>query len=536
MPIINRSSDRKFPPCSRGDVSVLALSVLTVISIFIVVSVYGVLLVDDGYYYLQIAKNLSQGNGPTFDGINYTNGFHPLWQFALVPVLFIIRNLETAAVAATVLQTVFFAGAGFLLYRIILEVSSREWPGKVAALFFLLNFWLWSKGAVSGMETGILLFCFSMTLLMFSRLIQNKSGAVPLTVFLLLTIAARLDSLALAAGICLFLLLVRRYRDFFYVAVPSAAYLAVYMLVNRLYFGRFFPVSGYIKSASGTGLLKNFLASGNMEFLNHGSGNLTAFVTLAGRIPLPVAVVAIVAFLFILALFIKKSNTQVRGVVTAGFVYMTLILGYYSFMYESILDIYTYYWIPSVFTILLFMFLLIAGIGYKRVRAVLLWSLVAFLVLFNVVYASDRLSGFAFVYPDSERPLRHGVDFLNSSLDSGTIVGSWDAGYVGYYCDHTVVNLDGLVNNYEFQEILADQGLEAYLNMQNITCIANVDHFLGSREFLERMGGWTLVFEDSCPFPNPVSIFSVSSKGADYASRESRVFFVYSRDLQLEDI
>ena len=215
---------------------------------------------------------------------------------------------------------------------------------------------------------------------------------------------------------------------------------------------------------------------------------------------------------------------------------MILILGYYSFMYESILDIYTYYWIPSVFTILLFLFMFIAGISYKRIRAVLLWSLVALLVLFNVVYASDRLKGFAFVYPDSERPQRHGVDFLNSFFDDGTIVGSWDAGYVGYYCHHTVVNLDGLVNNYEFQEILADQGLEAYLDMQNITCIANVDHFLGSREFLERMGGWTLVFEDSCPFPNPVSIFSVSSKGADYASRASRIFFVYSRDLQPEDI
>ncbi len=497
----NNSSGRKFLPRSRGDVSVLALSILSVISIFIVVSVYGVLLVDDGYYYLQIANNLSQGNGPTFDGINYTNGFHPLWQFVLVPVFFIIRNLETVAVAATVLQTVFFAVAGFLLYRIIHEVSSREWPGRVAAFFFLFNFWLWSKGAVSGMETGILLFCFSMTLLMFARLIQNKNGTVPLTVFLLLTIAARLDSLALAAGICLFLLLVRRYRDLFHIAIPSAAYLAVYMLVNRLYFGRFFPVSGYIKSASGTGLLQNFLSSGNLGFFNHGSGNLTAFVTLSGRIPLSLSVVAIVVF-----------------------------------MYESILDIYTYYWIPSVFTILLFLFMFIAGISYKRIRGVLLWGLVALLVLFNVVYASDRLKGFAFVYPDSERPQRHGVDFLNSFFDDGTIVGSWDAGYVGYYCHHTVVNLDGLVNNYEFQEILADQGLEAYLDMQNITCIANVDHFLGSREFLERMGGWTLVFEDSCPFPNPVSIFSVSSKGADYASRASRIFFVYSRDLQPEDI
>ena len=43
-------------------------------------------LPDDGFYYLEIASRLSRGQGFTFDGINATNGFHPLWQFLLVPV------------------------------------------------------------------------------------------------------------------------------------------------------------------------------------------------------------------------------------------------------------------------------------------------------------------------------------------------------------------------------------------------------------------------------------------------------------------
>jgi len=144
------------------------------------------------------------------------------------------------------------------------------------------------------------------------------------------------------------------------------------------------------------------------------------------------------------------------------------------------------------------------------------------------VYAHDRLQSYSFVIPDSDRPERNAVNFLNT-LDDGTVVGSWDAGYVGYYCRHRVVNLDGLVNSYEYQVILNDKGLEGYLDLQNITCIANIDHFTGKRDLMERMTGWYLAFEDSSAFPNPISLFSVSVDESRYASHLLRVFFVYCR-------
>ncbi len=34
---------------------------------------------DDAYYYLGIARNIADGHGSTFDGLNPTNGYHPLW-------------------------------------------------------------------------------------------------------------------------------------------------------------------------------------------------------------------------------------------------------------------------------------------------------------------------------------------------------------------------------------------------------------------------------------------------------------------------
>ena len=35
---------------------------------------------DDAFYYFGIARNVAHGHGSTFDGINPTNGYHPLWQ------------------------------------------------------------------------------------------------------------------------------------------------------------------------------------------------------------------------------------------------------------------------------------------------------------------------------------------------------------------------------------------------------------------------------------------------------------------------
>jgi hypothetical protein len=39
---------------------------------------------DDAYFYLQIARNMAEGQGSTFDGIATTNGYHPVWMAVLV--------------------------------------------------------------------------------------------------------------------------------------------------------------------------------------------------------------------------------------------------------------------------------------------------------------------------------------------------------------------------------------------------------------------------------------------------------------------
>ena len=41
---------------------------------------------DDAFYYFGIARNVAHGHGSTFDGIDLTNGYHPLWMLMASPV------------------------------------------------------------------------------------------------------------------------------------------------------------------------------------------------------------------------------------------------------------------------------------------------------------------------------------------------------------------------------------------------------------------------------------------------------------------
>jgi hypothetical protein len=507
----------------------IGMSFAAFLAVTAIVFRYGLQMLDDGYYYLQTAWNLSRGLGFTFDGINQTNGFHPLWQVALVPVFWLIGSKATAAVVITLLQTALFAGAGLLIYRLVRELSGDPWMGLLGAALWLFDFWFWSKGALSGMETGLLVFMYGACLISFISLLRSGRGAWATGTLLALACAARLDTIALACGVFIVLLLARRGRQAWATLMPPAGFIAVYLVLNRILFGGAVPISGYIKTWNSRLLLEGLIRRGDLSIAGHALANLKELFSLGGRLPESAAMVLAAGLLAATALLIARARPPLREVAGVHASYMLLMLGYYSLMYDSLLAAYTYYWYPAIYGVLAIVVALVAGIGSRPARAACAAAMLTLLAGFDLVYGADRLQGYSFVIPWEERPDARGVEFLNDSLGEGAVIGCWDAGYVGYFCLHPVVNLDGLVNNYRFQRILGEQGLAAYLDTMGITHLANVDYFLGTREMIRDMLGWRLVFEDSSAFPNPVSIFSLSSGERQYAGQGIRAFYVFER-------
>lgn len=491
-------------------------------------AVWGTQLLDDGYYYLQVAWNISRGAGSTFDGIHSTNGYHPLWQLTLVPLHW-IASRSAAAVMAVVLQTIMFVSGGLVLFRLVRRAGGGARVGTVACGVWVLNFWLWGKGAMSGMETGLLLLLFGLSLDSMLRTLATDRGGWRLGGLLALAVAARLDAVALTVAVAAVLLGAGKRRRAMEAAIPTLGYLAVYLPVNLIAFGGATPVSGYVKSAAGRELLVRLFRRGDWALFGHAASNLRELVTLGGRLPQFAAALLAAAVLTAAVAIYRRAGAGLRALLVCTAVYGALLTGFYSLMYPSLLGAYTYYWLPLLFSVTAVVFAA-SGLPAGPWRAVLLWAAPALVLLFNAVYAADRLGSYSFVVPPSERPDAAGVEYLNS-LQGRVIVGSWDAGYLGYHCRHPVVNLDGLVAGYEYQRFLDEHGLARWVLREGITHLANVDYYSGKREFIEERLGWRSVFEDTVYMPRPVSLFSLSPSDLEYASRQLRIFYVYSGEV-----
>jgi hypothetical protein len=91
------------------------------------------------------------------------------------------------------------------------------------------------------------------------------------------------------------------------------------------------------------------------------------------------------------------------------------------------------------------------------------------------------LSGYQFLVEykpelDNYAPIRMQLGTeLSAELADDAIIGAWNAGVLGYFMDQPVVNLDGLVNDKAFREVLASGApLQGYLEDGGVTHL--VDH------------------------------------------------------------
>lgn len=113
---------------------------------------------DDAYYYFKVAQNISEGHGSTFDGINRTNGYHPLWLWINVPIFALARfDLILPLRVLLLVMSGLSAATAILLYRFIGKVFTPA-VGAIAAIY-----WAFSRDVLvqvyqQGLETGLAAF------------------------------------------------------------------------------------------------------------------------------------------------------------------------------------------------------------------------------------------------------------------------------------------------------------------------------------------------------------------------------------------
>lgn len=213
--------------------------------------------VDDFFFYLVVAKNLAFHGASTFNGLQTTNGYHPLW---LLTITLLYRILGTGLpffVALVTLIWLLVCGSYLAMRR---AQMSLDIGGNLGLALALLSITFMAVLARSGMEVGLALFFLS---LLWWRLAaqplerQTPAGAFVSGVIASAVVLSRLDTCLIVAvygALTLYRPSGNRRTALKQILWFSAALLpvAVYFLVNQIEFGTFLPVSGVVKNLKST--------------------------------------------------------------------------------------------------------------------------------------------------------------------------------------------------------------------------------------------------------------------------------------------
>lgn len=394
---------------------------------------------DDAYYYFQIGEQLADGHGSTFNGLDHTNGYHPLWQL-ICALPYLVGLSGVAAVRALLLlQLVVWAATLWIVAGIVGPKLSRVSTATVALLLALVagNPYVF-KIFVNGLESGVVALAYTGLI---AAVLQRNDRLV--MVWLVVAFLGRTDALFVVG--CLFLA-TWGWRRFIPVGVVAAAYL----LFNQIVFGNPLQVSGVIKRQSVT----------------------------AGRAftMLVIAAVALAIGVGSRRLASARFERTTTFLSTTGWfaAACVVLVGYYQ-----VLSVEVYLWYYAPVALYLFMLLLHAatdfaegvvaeGQSLRTVQAILVLPFVAGFIFSTRQITDPQLRSL-------QEGDRAAALWVRDNSAPGTVIASWDAGIVGYFSERPLVNLDGVVNSFEWEEARhhAPEATAAFLRERDVRLIVN---------------------------------------------------------------
>lgn len=438
---------------------------------------------DDAMYYLKTAQNAAIGNGVSFDGINPTNGFHPLWFLMLVPVFKLIPQDVDLALHVILTMEVILT----LILLVLIYHTARIVGGRGAGILGVLLF-MWprfSNQMLNGMESGISLFLLVVAfyLLLRWRLLsrlQVSWADVAMGLILGLAVLARLDNVFLLLAIGLIVLWrfleIGRLQSIktgrriglltlklLGLMVPAVLLISAYLFWNLENFGHVIPISGRLKSSFPGAVFNSDIPLAYADFsLIVGLSTLLLGLFFAKNY---------IARYRAFAYFISKSEALT---VIAAFSLAVVFL--YSYILFFTKWAYSAYYFAAFLPVAFFGSALCFG-WLKRILPQVLkpHQLQAALAGFWLLLAAGVIAG---QYVSFQRK-RRGSEIIYSvaiwakeNLPSDAVIAMTNPGVFAYFSERTVINTDGLINNFEFQEYLKERRFWNYLHDKEVCYIA----------------------------------------------------------------
>jgi len=404
---------------------------------------------DDSFYYLKIAKNISEGYGSTFDQITITNGYHPLWLLILTP-LFSLINFIGLSSPEFLFRLVFFIHWLMALAIIFLLFRTTKILFEKLQLWIIVN--LISSLAVFvfirdvGMESMLTCLLFSAFLYQKSQEIKYLNNFLYKKFFLIILIVlTRLDyALFLATSLVIADLVSVKYSiklklKVTYFFIPISIYF-LFAAVNYLLFGSISTVASSIVSTFPQPRLLE-----NLELLTSPAYRFNQFAKL----------IILISLSFFPLIMSRLLNIPLKLVNKFLIILLTgMLLTIFSHLLFNKYGIREWYLtFPLMVSCINFFFFLV-NVNKK----LLILSAVLASILFVSVFYLTRITNLKYnsIYSYSKK-----IEMVVSE-DAKIFTFDW-MGIIGWFSNRNVFTGDGFAADYEYLEYLKTGSVLTYM-------------------------------------------------------------------------
>lgn len=430
---------------------------------------------DDSFFYIKTAYNFSSGSGSTFDTINLTNGYHPLW-FLLLSLMYYILNYFlnftpelyfrfTVLLISTInIITIYF------IFRYFETVY-----GKIGSRYFLLSVPLYlTLVAIRdfGMETHLL--CLLVTIYIYLKSAELKSGSDFIRLKAILLILLFLTRIDFLFNVIPLIIITDYYtgsnktrkRFLLYSAILLPAAAGIYFFSNYYFFGSFNTITALIKSSFPEIIFyKNFT-------------DLFAPGTFTNQF-IKSFFCCTVVLIFLLFTLRKKYRERfsMSDYFLFGICFSTIVFIFFNlfFNYYTLKEWYVAF--PSYVCALLMIRMISL---YPRIYYI---SMAMFLILFTYYFIRTRLENYKW-----NSMYYYALDLKNNVNGTDRIFMIDLSGIVGYFSEKKVINGDGLVNNFEYWKMKNEGRLKEYFDKMNIKYYSTYSTRKGNHEMKDSSG------------------------------------------------
>lgn len=430
---------------------------------------------DDAFYYFNVARNIVEGQGVSFDGINRTNGFHPLWMCAILPIYAATSHNGDLAIRMVCCLQAVLAGGSFVFCWFYVKRLAGTWAAAFAVVALLHPFSL--NHMLNGLETGLLVFlAFAMLWATAKyRLTAVDASAghkAALGLGLGLMFLCRLDTAFVPIGLAVLALAFytdhgrpspfRLLAAFWPTLVTFGLVVLPYFVWNGMVFNHLMPISGALKSEFPHASIQWWQLRNKHWAPYTGALTIGVFWVIGSSI-------ARRGYL--------RSNAypRWRSAQSVPFLAVLWLGSLFHFIFAALFLTWAIKWwhfashVPVIVTLFAAVCAVILRAARKPRRTGGL-MLAATAVIVGASTGLDRLQRGI-----HHKPWYDAALWVRENTPKAAVLAMTDCGLFGYFNQRATINLDGVINGYEYQAALADGSLPKYLQRCGITLLADYE-------------------------------------------------------------